>query len=233
MLRSVSAARHILRNVYCRNTYLRPPVNLAASRFYATQDKQVNEDDPEARPSPPNEENGKEQQNTISDANNMRDLIKQLEEKETELADLNDRTLRVLAEMENVRMIARRDVENARKYAVVPFAQALLSVADNLGLALKSVPEDALNAGDAQPHLKGLYTGLGATESELLKVFAQHGIERFGAVGDKFDPNKYQAMFEVPSPDHEPGTVIDVTKLGYTIGDRILRPAEVGVSRAQ
>lgn len=212
---------------------MRPPVNLAARRFYVSQDKQMSDEDHKARSSPPKEENGKDQQSTISDAENMGNLIKQLEEKEAQLADLNDRTLRVLAEMENVRMIARRDVENAKKYAVMPFAQALLSVADNLGLALKSVPEDALTSDDAQPHLKGLYTGVGATESELLKVFAQHGINRFGTVGDKFDPNKYQAMFEVPSPDHEPGTVVDVTKQGYTIGDRILRPAEVGVSRTQ
>ncbi|CDF38787.1 Heat Shock Protein GrpE [Chondrus crispus] len=158
-------------------------------------------------------------------------LANQLQEKEQELAALNDRTLRVLAEMENVRMIARRDVDNAKKYAVLPFAKGLLSVADNLGLALKAVPEDALH--DPHNHqLQGLYTGVAATEAELLKVFAQHGITRFGEVGDQFDPNKYQAVFEAPSPDHQPGTVMDITKLGYTIGDRILRPAEVGVAKA-
>lgn len=158
-------------------------------------------------------------------------LTKQLEEKELELASLNDRTLRVLAEMENVRMIARRDVDNAKQYSVMPFANGLLSVADNLGLALKAVPQEALDNPDNQ-QLKGLFTGVGATEAELLKVFSQHGISRFGDVGDRFDPNKYQAVFEAPSPDHEPGTVIDVTKLGYAIGDRILRPAEVGVAKA-
>lgn len=158
-------------------------------------------------------------------------LSQQLSAKEEELAALNDRVLRVLAEMENVRTIARRDVENARRYAIVPFANGLLSVADNLGLALKAVPEELL-ADPTHAQLKGLFFGVGATEQELLKVFAQHGITRFGEIGEKFDPNKYQAVFEAPSPDHEPGTVIDVAKLGYAIGERILRPAEVGVAKA-
>lgn len=156
-------------------------------------------------------------------------LTKQLEEKNAQIADLNDRTLRILAEMENVRMIARRDVENARKYSIVPFAKALLSVADNLGLALNAVPAEVVTGDDAHPQLKGLFHGVEATEAELLKVFSQHGITRFGDVGDKFDPNRYQAMFEAPVEGAEPGSVIDVTKLGYAIGDRILRPAEVGV----
>lgn len=163
---------------------------------------------------------------------NLEQLSKQLQDKDTQLAELNDRTLRALAEMENVRMIARRDVENARKYSIVPFAKSMLTVADNLGLALGSVDKQVVDSPDANPLLKGLYVGVGATESELLKVFSQHGISRFGTVGDKFDPNRYQALFEAPSDEHEPGTVINVQKVGYEIGDRVLRPAEVGVSRA-
>ncbi|CAN8072334.1 unnamed protein product [Agarophyton chilense] len=220
MIRSIQGARQLF-----RATCSRPTINLAANRGFSSQGKQVNDEEPVGQPEPKQPENG---QSRVPDTEK---ILKQLEEKEEQLADLNDRTLRVLAEMENVRMIARRDVDNAKKYAVAPFARDLLNVADNLGLALKSVPESALAAEHGQSHLKGLYTGLGATESELLKVFAQHGIKRFGEIGDKFDPNKYQAMFEIPSPEHEPGTVIDITKLGYTIGDRILRPAEVGVSK--
>ncbi|KAI0562190.1 HSP GrpE [Gracilaria domingensis] len=221
MLRCIQGGRQLFRTTYSRSS-----TNFAASRLFSSQDKQVNDEEPVGQQVPKQPESGE------SSAADMENLLKQLEEKEAELTDLNDKTLRVLAEMENVRMIARRDVENAKRYAVVPFARDLLSVADNLGLALKSVPESALTNAGGQSHLKGLFTGLGATESELLKVFAQHGIERFGEIGDKFDPNKYQAMFEVPSPEHEPGTVIDITKLGYSIGDRILRPAEVGVSKA-
>lgn len=159
-------------------------------------------------------------------------LKTELEERDVQIAELNDRTLRVLAEMENVRTIARRDVENARKFGIVPFAKGLLDVADNLGLALKAVPEDVLSAADADPGLVGLHAGVRATERELLKVFAQHGMTRFGEVGDKFNPNMYQAIFEAPSPSAEPGTVIDVAKLGYAIDDRVLRPAEVGVAKA-
>lgn len=162
----------------------------------------------------------------------LKNLKKQLEEKDAQLSELNDRTLRALAEMENVRTIARRDVDNARKYAIVPFAKSILSVADNLGLALNSVNKQEVEANGADPLLKGLFVGIGATESELLKVFATYGISRFGSVGDKFDPNKYQAMFEAPSDEHEPGTVINVQKLGYEMGERVLRPAEVGVSCA-
>lgn len=161
-------------------------------------------------------------------------LQQQLAEKDAHIAELNDRALRALAEMENVRMIARRDVDNTRKYAAVPFAKSILGVADNLGLALGSVDQKLIDGDDASvdPLFKGLFVGVQATEAELLKVFAQHGITRYGAVGDKFDPNKYQAMFEAPSPDHEPGTVINVQKLGYEMEDRVLRPAEVGVSKA-
>lgn len=159
-------------------------------------------------------------------------LLKQMQEKDQQLADLNDRALRALAEMENVRKIARRDVDIARKYAIAPFAKSLLSVADNLGLALDSIDKEKVISDTTDPLLKGLFVGVRATESELLKVFSQYGISRYGAIGDKFDPNKYQAMFEAPSADHEPGTVINVQKLGYEMGDRVLRPAEVGVSRA-
>lgn len=172
---------------------------------------------PESAPSPP--------------LSPTEELEQQLSAKDEELAALNDRVLRVLAEMENVRTIARRDVENARRYAIMPFANGLLSVADNLGLALKAVPQEVMDE-PGQAQLKGLYNGVGATEKELLKVFSQHGIIRYGQVGEKFDPNRYQAVFESPSPGKEPGTIIDVAKLGYAIGDRILRPAEVGVCKA-
>lgn len=213
----------------------RPLPSRISSRLLATESKQEGStDNPAPSPDPSASAEAAaaaEVAQTAVPLTAEEQLAKQLQEKELELASLNDRTLRVLAEMENVRMIARRDVDNAKRYAVMPFAMGLLSVADNLGLALKAVPQEALDNPDNH-QLKGLYTGVGATESELLKVFAQHGITRFGDVGDQFDPNKYQAVFEAPSPAHKPGTVIDVTKLGYAIGDRILRPAEVGVAKA-
>lgn len=160
----------------------------------------------------------------------MQQLEQSVVDLQLQVTELRDRVLRELAEMENVRTIARRDVENAKRYSILPFATSLLSVADNLGLALKAVPKESLDDPN-NVQLKGLYAGVGATEAELLKVFSQFGIARFGDIGDKFDPNRYQAMFEAPVDGHEPGTVIDVAKMGYAMGDRILRPAEVGVCK--
>lgn len=223
-----SLAIRSMRTLY-RRIPAREIINRRDIRWISTQNS--NSETP-SQPSETQQASTSENGTEPKQLNEIEQLTKQLEEKDEKIADLNDRTLRVLAEMENVRMIARRDVDNAKKYGIVPFAKALLSVADNIGLALKAVPKEIIEAEDADPQLKGLFVGVGATESELLKVFTQHGIDRFGAVGDKFDPNKYQAMFEVPSDSVEPGTVIDVTKLGYMIGDRVLRPAEAGVSKA-
>lgn len=230
MLRAFVARGH---TVWAPRLYRLHPSRIS-TRLLATESKQEGPADnsaPSPDPSATAEAPADEGAQAAVPLTVEQQLAKQLEETELELASLNDRALRVLAEMENVRMIARRDVDNAKRYAVMPFAKGLLSVADNLGLALKAVPQEALDSPDSQ-QLKGLYTGVGATEAELLKVFGQHGITRFGDVGDRFDPNMYQAVFEAPSLEHEPGTVIDVTKVGYTIGDRILRPAEVGVSKA-
>lgn len=229
MLRAFAARGHQL---WAPRLY-RSARPLYPTRLFATESKQEGPTDsvpsPDSSVTSENANGGATQ--TAEPLSVEEQLAKQLEEKELEIASLNDRALRILAEMENVRMIARRDVDNAKRYSIMPFAKGLLSVADNLGLALKAVPQEALDHPDNQ-QLKGLFTGVGATEAELLKVFSQHGITRFGDVGDRFDPNRYQAVFEAPSPDHEPGTVIDVTKLGYAIGDRILRPAEVGVAKA-
>jgi molecular chaperone GrpE len=153
----------------------------------------------------------------------------ELAKKDAAIAELNDRALRALAEMENVRAIARRDVAQAREFGITAFARGLLVVADNLGLALHAVPEENLQKDHT---LQALHTGVKATEAELLKVFRQNGVEQFGAVGDAFDPNRHQALYEAPSDSAAPGMVVDVTKVGYAIGDRVLRPAEVGVSKA-
>lgn len=153
------------------------------------------------------------------------ELRRQLSVKDDKITELNDKSLRVLAEMENVRAIARRDVANSKQYGIVGFAKSLLDVADNLSLALKSVPEDKQTPDNA------LYTGVKATEVELLKVFGQHGLKKYGTVGDTFDPQLHQAMFEAPTDKVAPGIILDVTKEGYSIGERILRPAEVGVSK--
>lgn len=187
-----------------------------------------------ARPQDESKDGATMDEQTPADAppSDLEKLTTELAEKDTKIAELNDRTLRVLAEMENVRAIARRDVDNAKKYGIVNFAKGLLDVADNLALALKSVPEDKAAAADSDPHLVGLYSGVKATESELLKVFSKHGLARYGKVGDTFDPLIHQAMYEAPADSVDPGIILDVTKSGYSIGERVLRPAEVGVSKA-
>ncbi len=143
-----------------------------------------------------------------------------------EVTELRGVRMRLLAEMENTRTIARRDVENAKTYAIQKFAKELLDVADNLERALGATPEHGLEEGSL---VAQLHDGVSATERELLKLFEQQGIHKFGAPGDKFDPNKHDAMFQVPpGAGAEPGTVAQVLKKGFTFKDRVLRPAQVG-----
>lgn len=148
---------------------------------------------------------------------------------EAEKIDLRDKLLRALADLENMRRRAERDLADARLYAVTNFARDMLTVADNLGRALDSVPAEA-RAG-AEGALKGLIDGIELTQRDLLKNLERHGVRKLDPQGAKFDPNLHQAMFEVPNPDVPNGTVVQVVQTGYAIGERVLRPAMVGVSR--
>lgn len=222
--------RQFLRNTSCHPWAAQRVLNRASfvpshQRWYSAQQNNNAQDNKSSPTPPPPTEN-------TEPVSKLEELTTLLAEKEEKIVELNDRTLRVLAEMENVRTIARRDVDNARKYGIMGFAKGLLGVADNLGLALNSIKPEEVEGDDSDSHLKGLYMGVKATESELLKVFAQQGIIPFGAANDKFDPELHQAMYEAPVEGTEPGTVLDVTKVGYRIGDRVLRPAEVGVAKS-
>lgn len=143
--------------------------------------------------------------------------------------ELKDRMLRTLAEMENLRRRTEREVADARTYAVTNFARDMLNVADNVRRALESVPADQRNA--AEGALKGLIDGIELTERDLVKNLERHGVKPVEPQGQKFDPNRHQAMFEVPNPDVPAGTVVQVVQTGYVIGDRVLRPALVGVAK--
>lgn len=149
---------------------------------------------------------------------------------EAQLDEMRDRLLRALADAENTRRRAERDREDALKYSITRFARDVLSVADNLRRALASVDEDAkANGGEA---LTTLLDGVSLTERELMNVLAQHGIKKIDPEpGEKFDPNLHQAMAEVPGTGQKSGTVVQVTQTGFTIGDRLLRPAMVLVAR--
>lgn len=148
---------------------------------------------------------------------------------EAEKAELKDKLLRVLAEMENLRRRTERELADARAYAVTGFARDMLNVVDNLTRALDAVPAEARAQGEAT--LKGLIEGVELTSRDLLKSLERHGVKPIEAEGQRFDPNLHQAMFEVPDPQKPNGTVVTVVQGGFVIGERVLRPALVGVSK--
>lgn len=143
--------------------------------------------------------------------------------------EFKDRALRLAAEMENLRRRTARDVQDARNYAIANFARDMLSVSDNLRRAIDAVPENSRQEGDAG--LKALLEGVEMTERAMLSNLERHGVKKLEPKGEPFDPNFHQAMFEVPSPDVAASTVVEVVQTGYVIGERVLRPAMVGVAK--
>ncbi len=150
-----------------------------------------------------------------------------LAELENELAEAKAAVLYAQAETQNVRRRLEKDAQDARAYAATGFARDVLSVADNLTRALHAIPA-ALREDE---NVKNLVTGLEATARELEAVFQRNGIVKIAAIGEKLDPNRHQAMLEVPG-DAEPGTIVQEMQVGYMIKDRLLRPALVGVAKA-
>src|ERR1700741_5218454 len=148
---------------------------------------------------------------------------------EREHADMKDRLLRTLAEMENLRKRTEREVTDARLYGAASFARDLLGVADNMRRALDAVSPEL--RASAEAGVKALIDGVELTERELLKALEKNGVRQFSPRGEKFDPNVHQAMFEVPNPTVPAGSVVEVVAPGYMIGERVLRPAMVGVSK--
>jgi molecular chaperone GrpE len=146
-----------------------------------------------------------------------------------EAEEMRDKMLRTLAEMENLRKRTSREVADARTYGITGFARDVLEIADNLQRALDAVPGEAKAAAD--PGLMALIEGVELTERSLLNALEKHGVKRLDPSGGRFDPNFHQAMYEVSDPSVPAGTVVEVVQAGYTIGDRVLRPALVAVSK--
>lgn len=146
-----------------------------------------------------------------------------------ENAELRDRFLRLAAEMDNLRRRTERDVKDAKSYAVANFARDMLAVSDNLRRAIDAVPADSRAAAEAG--LAALIEGVEMTERAMLSTLERHGVHKIDAEGQKFDPNFHQAMFEVPNPAVPNNTVVQVVQSGYRIGERVLRPAMVGVAK--
>jgi molecular chaperone GrpE len=147
-----------------------------------------------------------------------------------ETAELKDKLLRTLAEMENLRKRTEREVLDARVYGITGFARDVLAVADNMHRALETIGLNLREAAD--PKVRALIEGVELTERELMKILERNGVKKFSPLGEKFDPNLHQAMYEVPTPDQPPGQVAQVIQAGYMIGERVLRPALVAVSKS-
>lgn len=145
-----------------------------------------------------------------------------------ELEEARQQILYAQAETQNIRRRLEKEAQDARAYAATGFARDILSVADNLARALEAIPE-AMRSDEAS---KGLVVGLEATQRELMAVFERNGIKRIESVGQPLDPNRHQAMIELPSADAEPGTIVQEMQAGYMLKDRLLRPAMVGVAKA-
>jgi len=152
-----------------------------------------------------------------------------IEKLTAENAELKDRVLRALADVENMRRRAEREAADARTYAVTAFARDLLSVTDNFARALESLPAETRAAADGA--LKTFIEGVELTGRELQAVLGRHGVKKLEPQGEKFDPNFHQAMFEAPDEALPAGTVTQVVQSGWKIGERVLRPALVGVSK--
>ena len=146
---------------------------------------------------------------------------------EAELAECKERLLRVLAEQENARRRATRERDEAVRFAASGLARDLLATADNLRRAIESIPEERT----ADDTVRQLLSGIVATERALLEALEKHGIRRIQALGEPFDPDRHEAVFEVTDPERPPGTVAEVLQPGYLHHDRLLRPALVGVAK--
>jgi molecular chaperone GrpE len=146
-----------------------------------------------------------------------------------ENSDLRDKFLRLAAEMDNLRRRTDRDVKDAKSYSVAGFARDMLAVSDNLRRALEAIPEELKT--NAEAGIAGLIEGVEMTERSMLSTLERHGVKKIDAEGEKFDPNFHQAMFEIPNTTVPNNTVVQVVQAGFTIGERVLRPAMVGVAK--
>lgn len=164
-----------------------------------------------------------------ADSNDPVQVLAVLDKLKAENEELRDRSLRTIAEMDNLRKRTAREITDARSYAVANFARDLLAVGDNLQRAIQAVPEEKRESGSEE--FKALIEGVELTERELLKALTRAGVSKFNPEGEKFDPNFHQAMFEMPSQELPNNSVAQVVQEGYKIGERVLRPAMVAVAK--
>lgn len=145
------------------------------------------------------------------------------------VAELRDQLMRSMADYRNLQNRTTRDVQAARDFALQKFARDLVESVDNFGRALNTVPEEHRADSERNKELVDLYNGLKMTEQVLLKTLEKHGISRFDGIGDEFNPNIHEAVFQVPMPGKEPNTVFHCESTGFMLNGRVIRPAKVGV----
>lgn len=147
---------------------------------------------------------------------------------EVKIKELKDQLMRTLADSENLRKRTLKEVEQAKKYSHISFVRDLVSSVDNLKRALDSVPEDKSNLSEP---IKNLILGLEIVEKEIVTTLEKNNIKQISPLGEKFNYNFHQAMFEIPTNDYDPGLVVEVSQNGYLLYDRLVRPAMVGISK--
>jgi molecular chaperone GrpE len=156
---------------------------------------------------------------------NKDEIVLELEQK---VVDLKDQLMRSLADGENLRKRTQKDVEHAKKYSHISFIKELVSSVDNLQRALQSIPEDTSSLPEP---IKNLIVGLEIVEKEVISTLEKHNVKQINPLGEKFDYNFHQAMFEVVTNESDPGTVVEVSQKGYLLYDRLVRPAMVGIAK--
>ena len=185
------------------------------------EDEKVVETDEISDEDPNNIEVTGNELNQSDDGNNNVNL-------ENQVKDLKDQLMRTLADSENLRKRTIKEIEHAKKYSHITFVRDLVSSVDNLQRALESVPDDKSSLSEP---IKNLIVGLDIVEKEIINSFEKHNLKQIDPLGEKFDYNFHQAMFEVPTNDTEPGIVVEVSQKGYLLHDRLVRPAMVGISK--
>mmetsp|Transcript_4787 Transcript_4787/g.5540 ORF Transcript_4787/g.5540 Transcript_4787/m.5540 type:complete len:292 (+) Transcript_4787:293-1168(+) len=215
----------------------RSPYQCSPYRMMSSNDKTTtssssqtpqSDDDRTEETSKPSSDDASPDDNDNEEGDDAEDEETEEQKLQLQITTLKDQLLRALAEQENIRRIARRDVDNSKSYAVTSFAKSLLDTSDNLSRALEAVPEEHRGDGDNSV-LSNLYEGIQMTDSGLTKALLKNGLVKFGTVGDVFDPNRHEALFEYVEEGKEAGTVGQVMKVGFELNKRVIRPAEVGI----
>lgn len=202
-----------------------PRLSFGGVRLNSTKANPENEAAPEA-----NEASEKADASEATEAPQedpaVAELRQKLEKKDKDLADMKNLYAKSVADFRNLQETTKKDMQKSKDFALQKFAKDLLESLDNFELALKSVKEETLSTSE---EVKNLYEGVSMTRSVFEKTLNKHGIQKIDPIGEMFDPNHHEATFEIPQPDKEPGTVFHVQQPGYTLNDRVLRPAKVGL----